>query len=171
MWKRLWRYFLFVWAVSGDCGVCALCLFQLSEAGQGDPSLMETGLLTDQGSMREGGPCSPTADPTKSEAQLGSPFSPKGPPMRSWTFMWVTNRLGSPDTYSSDSPLLYWQAQVWPEKLRFVTVWSLVRADITFYGEKYNFMILIYFASDDLPAAKPWCSLWVHSPLWETTRR
>lgn len=26
---------------------------------------------------------------------------------------------------------------------------------------------LIYCHSDDLPAAKSWCSLWVHCPIWE----
>lgn len=89
---RHWgNVFLFVWAQ--DCQWwlygCSLSLsfFQLSEADRDDPSLMVTGPLTDQGSTKEGGPCSPTADPMKSQVQQGSPLSLKDPQMRSLMFM------------------------------------------------------------------------------------
>lgn len=75
-------------AVSGDCVVVvSLSFFQLSEADRGDPSLMETGPLTDQGGMKEGGPCSRTGDPMKSQVQQESPLLQKDPQMRSLTFM------------------------------------------------------------------------------------
>lgn len=77
-------FVLFEWA--GTMHNSAVVPSKLSEAAQDDPSSTETGPLTDQGSMREWAPCSPTAGPMKSAAQLASLFSLMDPLMKFWKF-------------------------------------------------------------------------------------
>lgn len=158
MWDRLWPHFPFRLRSQLSVVIVLLSLSVSALRSRSGRSIINGNWAIDRPGKYEGGGTMFTyRRPNEISSRSGESFLAEGP---------------------TDEILDVFVSIRWTWSSRYAIYWlvsfpHLVRANKSSVLIWSCWLRLISLTSDDLPAAKPWCSLWVHSPLWEPnqTRR